>query len=112
MVTIHATSNPEGAAIYINGTDTGKKTYASLQIARTKKPALIVMKLKGYDDFTFKDVDLDRGEITESATLVAKKATPIPHGNGNGSGKGSGAGKGSGKGSGGKQCDTCVERPD
>jgi hypothetical protein len=108
MVTIHVTSNPEGAEIFINGVDTMKKAYATIQMPRAKKHAVITLKLKGYDDFVFKDADLDRAELSESATLVQKKVvvTP-PHGNGHGSGHGSG-----GKGSGGKLCETCLERPD
>jgi hypothetical protein len=105
MVSIHVSSNPEAAEIFVNGVDTQKKTYATISVPRTKKPAQITLRLKGYDDFTVKDVDLDRAELTESATLVQKKVVPPPHGNGHGSGHGTGKGSG-------KLCETCLEKPD
>ena len=102
MVTLEVNSNPEGAEIYINSGDTGKKTHASIQYPRTKKTATITLKLKGYDDYVIPRFALDTDEITKSAVLKLA-STKIP---------GKGSGHVPGKGSGTKQCDTCLERPD
>jgi serine/threonine-protein kinase len=107
MVTLKLTSTPDGAEIYLDNVDQGKKTEATLQVPRTKKPATITFRLKGYDDLVIKDVGLDVDEVTKSGELK-KHLVPLT-GTGTGTGTGHGTGKGKGKG---KNCDTCLERPD
>jgi serine/threonine protein kinase len=105
MSNLQVNSNPEGAEIFVDGVDTGKKTYSIIQLARSKKLTTLTLKLKGYDDIVLKDIALDSDDITKSATL--KKTTV--HTNGVGHGSGHGTGKGSG---GKKDCDTCLQRPE
>ena len=104
IASLQINSNPEGASIYVNNVDSGKKTYSIIQLPRSKKSATITLRLKGYDDVVLKDIALDSDEITKSATLK-KTVVRVPGG-------GHGSGHGSGKGSGTKHCDTCLERPD
>ncbi len=110
MVTLEVKSSPDGAEILVNGVDTTKKTAATLTIPRSKTPATILLRLKGYDDYVIKNVMLDGGEITENAALkkTSSSSTTVMH-TGGGHGSGHAPGKGSGTT---KQCDTCLERPD
>ena len=103
-------SNPEGAEILINGVDTTKKTSATLTIPRSKTPATILLRLKGYDDYVIKNVALEGEAITENVALKKIATTPPTTHPGTGHGSGHGPGKGSGGSK--PQCDTCLERPD
>jgi eukaryotic-like serine/threonine-protein kinase len=99
-------STPEGAEIFLNGFDTGKKTNATLTVPHTKAKANIRLKLHGYVDAVIKDVALDGGdEVTEAATLRALVVAPTGGGH-------TGSGKGSGKPAGGHHDDDGLERPE
>jgi serine/threonine-protein kinase len=88
------TSVPSGADIFINGKlIPDKKTPATLTLPRGDYK--VSVKAKGHAEFK-KTVSLKTDKLTLEAPL--KKYT-------------GGTGPGSGKGSG-KQCDTCLERPD
>ena len=111
-IKLTVTSTPAGAEILLDGKDTGKKTGdAPLELPQSKRQATITLRLKGYDDFTIKNVAFDQPELTENAILF-KKVVPtghvptghVPTGHGHGSGSGSSTGS--------KPCDTCLERPD
>ena len=92
-------STPEGAEIYLNGVDTGKKTNATLTVPHTKAKANIRLKLHGYADVVIRDVALDSGdEVTETSTLRAVAVAPASGGH-------TGTGKGSGKTGGGHHDD-------
>ncbi|HTR49600.1 MAG TPA: serine/threonine-protein kinase [Kofleriaceae bacterium] len=107
-VTVTVTSDPPGAEIFVDGVDVGKQTNASLTLPIHGNPQLR-LKLKGYDEFVFKPLQLDK-DTTEPLAKLKKTAIaghgphPTPPGNGSGSG-----GKGSG-GHGGN--DTGLMNPD
>jgi len=93
VMSLAITSEPAGAEIYYNGADLKKQTPATLRLPITHDHAEFRLKLKGYDDYVFKDVPFD-GDLQETATLK-KTAAVVPHGHGSGSGSGSGKGSGS-----------------
>jgi hypothetical protein len=93
------TSDPPGAEIYYNGADLRKTTPSTLRLPITHDKAEFRLKLKGYDEYVFKDVPFD-GDLQEKATLK-KVVLAVPghgHGSGSGSGKGSNTGHGHGEG--------------
>jgi serine/threonine protein kinase len=75
-VDIKVTSTPDGAAIYMNGTDTGQKTPATVHVPRDAKPPTLTLKLHGYADATFASVALDGGNVVKVATLKKVVTTP------------------------------------
>jgi serine/threonine-protein kinase len=91
FVKLTITSEPQGAEIFLNGIDTGKKTNATLTVPHAKAHPKIELKLHGYADGEIKGIALDAGdEITGSAKLIKlATSTPTTHGAGKGSGKGS-----------------------
>ncbi|MBV8761874.1 MAG: serine/threonine protein kinase [Deltaproteobacteria bacterium] len=84
-------STPQGAEIYLNAVDTGKKTPATLTVPKTDVKANIRLKLHGYVDAMINNVALDSGdEVKEAVTLKVYTVTPPGGGGHTGSGKGSG----------------------
>jgi len=93
MVTVNVTSEPPGAEIFVDGVDVGKVTNTTLSVPIHGNPQ-IRLKLKGYDDFAFKQQQLDKDLAEPLAKL--KKASVVGHGpHTPPTGTGSGSGKGS-----------------
>jgi len=107
-VTVTVTSEPPGAEIFVDNVDVGKQTNTSLSLPIHGTPQ-IRLKLKGYDDFAIKPLQLDK-DTTEPLAKLKKTAIAGhgPHTTPTGNGSGSG-GKGSG-GHGGN--DTGLMNPD
>ena len=100
---ITLTTTPPGAAIYIDGIDTGKVTPQPIEVPREKKAVTITLRLDRYQDKVLKNLSVD-SDVNDTFELKKKSS---------GTGKGTGTGKGSGKGSGsGRKDDTGLERPD
>jgi eukaryotic-like serine/threonine-protein kinase len=76
-IDVKLTSSPDGAEIYVNGADTGKKAPATLTLTRDKS-ATITLKLHGYADVVLANIPLDGGDLTKDVTLkkVATQTTP------------------------------------
>ena len=79
-VDIDVSSTPDGAEIYMNASDTGQKTPATVHVPRDAKPPTLTLKLHGYADVTFASVALDDDKVTRSATMkkVATTTTTPP----------------------------------
>jgi serine/threonine-protein kinase len=106
LVKLTIASTPDGAEIYVNGVDTGKKTNATLAVPHGKLKPKIVLKMHGYADGVISDVSLDgNDEISTSRNLI-KLATPTSTPT-----SGHGTGKGSSK-TNTRKCDDCLERPE
>jgi hypothetical protein len=84
------TSEPPGAEIFYNGSDTNKKTPAALTIRLDHTKGEFRLRLKGYDEYVLKDVPFD-GDLEQGAKLKKTVLTTTGHGHGSGSG-----GRGSG----------------
>jgi len=67
-------SRPVGARIYVDGSDTGKITPAKLEVHKKGHPISITLRLKGYEPFTFKSVEVDVSS-DQSADLTKVKTT-------------------------------------
>ena len=64
-------SSPSGARIYVDNVDTGKITPAKLAVPRKRAKSIsITLRLKGYDQFTFKSVDV--GEPSQQKAELSK----------------------------------------
>jgi hypothetical protein len=71
---IGVASSPPGAKIYVNSTDTGKITPAKLAVPkRTGDSISITLRLKGYEPFTFKSVEV--GETSQQKAELVKMKT-------------------------------------
>jgi serine/threonine-protein kinase len=56
---IGVASSPPGARIYVDGVDTGKITPDKLDVPKKSRSSIaITLKLKGYEPFTFRSVDV------------------------------------------------------
>jgi len=101
------TTTPPGAAIWIDGVDTKKKTPEPVEVPRDKHAVVITFKLDRYEDVVLKNFSVD-GDVTDSFPMKRKSSSSTSKGN---TGKGNtGTGKGSGTGT--KGNDTGLERPD
>ncbi len=101
------TTTPPGAAIWIDGVDTKKKTPEPVEVPRDKHAVLITFKLDRYEDVVLKNFSVDQ-DVTDSFPMKKKSSSVTGKGN---TGKGNtGTGKGSGTGT--KGNDTGLERPD
>jgi serine/threonine protein kinase len=77
-IDVKLTSSPDGAEIYVNGADTGKKAPATLTLTRDGKPATITLKLHGYADVVLANVPLDGSDITKDVTLKKVATQTMP----------------------------------
>ena len=71
---IGVASLPPGARIYVDGVDTGKITPAKLDVPRKSHGSIaITLKLKGYEAFTFRSVEV--GESSQQKAELVKIKT-------------------------------------
>ena len=104
------TTSPPGAAIWIDGVDTKKKTPEPVEVSREKHAVLITFKLDKYEDVVLKNFSVD-ADVTDEFRLKKKAPSSSGQAGKGNTGKGNtGAGKGSGSGK--KGNDTGLERPD
>jgi len=96
MSVITLTSTPSGAAIWVDGEDTGKKTPSPIEIDRAKRTATFTLKLAGHTDVVLKKVDVSK-DATKPVTLKKKSTGTSNPGRGSGSGR---------------KDDTTLERPE
>ncbi len=78
--TLLVTSTPSGAAIFLNGQDSGQKTPATLQVPVGEQPEKLAVSLKldGYEEAPFR-VTLERGKQTKlDGGALEKRAVRIP----------------------------------
>ena len=76
---IGVSSTPSGARIYVDGVDTGKITPDKLEIPRKRsKPISITLKLKGYDTYTFRSVEVGANTQQKAELVKAKADLPPP----------------------------------
>ena len=79
MAEIGVSSTPPGARIYVNGSDTGKTTPDKLKLsAKARSSIAITLKLKGYEPFTLKSVDVKDGELPEAELVKIRSGNPPP----------------------------------
>jgi hypothetical protein len=75
---IGVSSSPSGARIYVDNVDTGKITPAKLNVPRKRAKSIsITLRLKGYEQFTFKSVDVSEAS-QQKAELVKVKTASHP----------------------------------
>jgi serine/threonine-protein kinase len=75
---IGVTSTPPGAKIFVDGSDTGKVTPSTLRIP--KKPGIkisVTLRLKGYNSFTFKEVDASEDSQQEIDLVKAGSGSGV-----------------------------------
>ncbi|MFN0251090.1 MAG: serine/threonine protein kinase [Kofleriaceae bacterium] len=104
MSTITIVTKPAGAAIYVDGKDTGKKTPEPFTVDKNKKLVTIDLRLTTFETMTLKKFSVE-ADANVDYTLKPKKQGPKNPPNG--TGKGSNAGSGSKTGN-----DTGLERPE
>jgi hypothetical protein len=109
MAVLTFTTTPPGAAIWIDGVDTKKKTPEPVEVSRDKHAVVITFKLDKYEDVVLKNFSVD-GDVTDKFPMKKKASSSSGTGKGN-TGKGN-TGTGKGSGSGKKGNDTGLERPD
>jgi len=102
--TIVITTKPLGAAIFVDGKDTGKKTPEPFTVEKAKKLVTIELRLSTFDTLRLPKFSVEADANTEY-TLKPKKTGSIRTPNGNGRGSNSGSGGRTGD-------DTGLERPD
>ncbi|MDX2089727.1 MAG: serine/threonine-protein kinase [Kofleriaceae bacterium] len=95
--TLTFTTKPAGAAIFVDGVDTKKRTPEPIEVPRSVGAVKIDLKLDGYLTYTLENFGVGK-DITKSFTLKKKSSgAVVPTGSGTkNTGKGSGAGAGSG----------------
>jgi serine/threonine-protein kinase len=67
-------SSPPGARIYVDNVDQERNTPAKLHLSRAGHSISIMLRLKGYESYTFKPVDV-RAASQQTADLVKSKST-------------------------------------
>jgi serine/threonine-protein kinase len=83
---IEVISAPTGAKIFIDGSNTGKLTQATLSVPRKPgKKIEISLRLKGYNTFTFKRVDVGASSQQKAELVKARTGGTIPTASGSGS---------------------------
>ena len=102
--TITIVTKPAGAAIFVDGKDTGKKTPEPFTVDRSKKAVTIELRLTSFETMTLKKFAVE-ADANMDYTLKPKKSGPkqLPNGTGKGSNTGSGGKTGN---------DTGLERPE
>ncbi len=107
---ITLTTTPPGAAVWIDGVDTKKKTPEMVEVPRDKHSVTISLKLDKYNEMVIRNFSVD-SDVTDHYPLTKKPSSGGQvikgTGRGSGSGKGSGSGRRTGPGN-----DTGLERPD
>jgi serine/threonine protein kinase len=74
---IEVSSTPPGAKILVDGLDTGKVTPATLTVPKKAgKKISITLRLKGYNNFTFKSVGADESAELQTDLVKAKAEGP------------------------------------
>ncbi len=84
MANITLTSTPAGAAIWIDGKDTGKRTPTPIQVDKARRAVTITLKLSQHDDLVLKKFSVT-GDMEKAVKL--RKRTVITPGRGSGSGR-------------------------
>ncbi len=109
--TITIVTKPEGASIYVDGKDTGKKTPEPFTVDRKKKAVTIELRLSGHETMTLKRFSTEADANIDYSLRPKRSSTPknTPKNPPNGTGKGSNTGSGSKTGGGN---DTGLERPE
>ena len=99
-VDIEVKSNPPGAHILVDGSDTGKSTPATLSVPKKPgKKLAIGLRLKGFNNFTFKAVDVgDGSQLTTDLVKVRTGGTTTPGTGPGSSGRNPGPGNKTGSG--------------
>jgi hypothetical protein len=71
---IGVASSPQGARIYVDGVDTGKITPAKLDVPhRSHGSIAISLRLKGYEPFTFRSVDVADSSLQKAELIKLKE---------------------------------------
>ena len=104
------TTTPAGAAIWIDGVDSKKKTPEPVEVPREKHAVVITFKLDKYEDVVLKNFSVD-GDVTDKFPMKKKSSSSSGQTGKGTTGKGN-TGTGKGSGSGKKGNDTGLERPD
>jgi hypothetical protein len=99
-VKVTITSTPEGAEIYFGGVDQHIKTNMTIEVPRSKVPALITLKLHGYQDVSIKDLKGETGDELTRAVKLVRVSTPTHTPSGHGSAAPT------------RTCDDCLLRPE
>lgn len=77
-VEIGVSSSPPGARVYVDGVDTGKITPAKLRVPVGSSSSLsVTLKLKGYEPFTFRSIDVREGSQQKAELVKIKSAGPV-----------------------------------
>ncbi len=77
-------SAPSGAKVLVDGTETGQVTPATLSIARQPSRTIsISLRLKGYNNFTFRPVDVARSSEQKIELVKVKTGSSVPTSAGN-----------------------------
>ncbi len=105
--TITIVTKPAGAAIFVDGKDTGKKTPEPFTVDRGKKTVTIDLRLSNFDTMTLKKFAVDADANVDYSLKPKKSGTTGVKTPPNGTGKGSNTGSGGKTGN-----DTGLERPE
>jgi hypothetical protein len=90
---IEVISVPSGARIFVDGSDTGKVTPASLSVPKKAgKKIAISLRLKGYVNYTFKAVDAGDSSQQQIELVKTKTGATVTTNPGGGRNNGSGGG--------------------
>jgi serine/threonine-protein kinase len=99
-VKLTITSTPEGAEIYFSGVDQHVKTNMTIELPRAKVPAVITLKLHGYQDVAIKDLKAETGDQLTRAVKLVRVSVPSHTPSGHGSAAPT------------RTCEDCLERPE
>ncbi|HMG23637.1 MAG TPA: protein kinase, partial [Kofleriaceae bacterium] len=75
---ISVTSSPSGAHVYVDNGDTGKTTPTRLSVPnKSATPVTITLRLRGYESFTFRSVDVIDGAPHKVELVKIKTSSPV-----------------------------------
>jgi eukaryotic-like serine/threonine-protein kinase len=74
---IDVRSTPSGARIYVDNVDQERNTPAKLHVAKSSGPISIMLRLKGYEPYTFKSVDVSEASRQIAELVKARTAPPV-----------------------------------
>jgi len=83
MSKITLTSTPPGAAIWIDGKDTGKRTPSPIEVDKARRAVTITFKLAQHDDVVLKKFSVT-GDVAKAVKLRKRGATHTGRGSGSG----------------------------